>query len=53
MVGVRAAHTVVAINERPDALVFDVDDVGIVGDWHDVVPRLVQALVDATDDVRA
>jgi electron transfer flavoprotein alpha subunit len=53
MVGVRAAHTVVAINEQPDALVFDVADVGIVGDWHDVVPRLVQALVDATDDVRA
>jgi electron transfer flavoprotein alpha subunit len=51
MVGVRAAHTVVAINKQPDALVFDVADVGIVGDWHEIVPRLARALVDVTDDV--
>ena len=52
MVGVRAAHTVVAVNAQPDALVFDAADVGIVGDWHHVVPQLVRALIDATDGVR-
>ena len=40
MVGVRAAGTVLAINPDPDALVFGVADIGIVADWHDVVPLL-------------
>jgi len=41
MVGVRAARTVVAINADPEALVFGVADVGIVGDWREALPRLV------------
>ena len=44
MVGVRAAGTVLAINPDPDALVFGAADIGIVGDWHDVVPLLVAEL---------
>jgi electron transfer flavoprotein alpha subunit len=44
MVGVRGAGTVVAINTDPDALVFGVADVGIVGDWHDVVPLLAREI---------
>jgi electron transfer flavoprotein alpha subunit len=40
MVGVRAAKTVLAVNTAPNALVFDAADVGIVGDWRDVVPLL-------------
>ncbi|MDQ1519044.1 MAG: hypothetical protein QOI55_117 [Actinomycetota bacterium] len=44
VIGVRAAGTVLAINPDPDALVFDAADVGIVGDWHDVVPLLVAEL---------
>jgi electron transfer flavoprotein alpha subunit len=44
MVGVRGAGTVLAINTDPDALVFDAADVGIVGDWHEVLPRLVAAI---------
>jgi electron transfer flavoprotein alpha subunit len=41
MVGVRGARTVLAVNTDPEALVFGAADVGIVGDWHDVLPRLV------------
>jgi len=41
MVGVRSAGTVLAINPDPDAPVFGSADVGIVGDWRDVVPALV------------
>jgi electron transfer flavoprotein alpha subunit len=44
MVGVRAAGTVLAVNDDPDALVFGFADVGIVGDWHEVVPALAAAL---------
>jgi electron transfer flavoprotein alpha subunit len=44
MVGVRAAGTVLAINADADALVFGVADVGIVGDWREVVPLLVREL---------
>jgi electron transfer flavoprotein alpha subunit len=44
MVGVRNAHTVVAINPDAEAPVHAVADVGIVGDWHIVVPLLHAAL---------
>ena len=43
MVGVRAARTVLAVNTDPDALVFDAADVGIVGDWREVVPAARRA----------
>jgi electron transfer flavoprotein alpha subunit len=44
MVGVRAAGTILAINTDRDAPVFAHCDVGIVGDWHQVVPLLQEAL---------
>ena len=44
MVGVRAAGTILAVNEDPEAPVFAHCDVGIVGDWHEVVPLLQDAL---------
>ena len=44
MVGVRAAGTILAINEDPDALVFSQCDIGLVGDWHVIVPALAAAL---------
>ncbi len=47
LVGVRSADTILAVNTARDALVFDSADIGIVGDWHDVVPLLVDELVGA------
>jgi electron transfer flavoprotein alpha subunit len=44
MVGVRAAGTILAINQDRDAPVFGHCDVGVVGDWHEVVPLLSDAL---------
>jgi electron transfer flavoprotein alpha subunit len=44
MVGVRAAGTILAVNEDRGAPVFEHCDVGIVGDWHEVVPLLHEAL---------
>jgi electron transfer flavoprotein alpha subunit len=46
MVGVRAAGTIVAINDDPAAPVFSQCDIGIVGDWHVLVPALASALRD-------
>jgi electron transfer flavoprotein alpha subunit len=48
MVGVRAAGTILAVNANRDAPVFEHCDVGIVGDWHEVVPLLHEALRRAT-----
>jgi electron transfer flavoprotein alpha subunit len=45
-IGVRAADTVLAINPDPAAPIFDAADVGIVGDWREVLPLLVEALRD-------
>jgi electron transfer flavoprotein alpha subunit len=42
MVGVRAAGTVLVVNPDPRAAAFDWADVGIVGDWEEVVPLLVE-----------
>jgi electron transfer flavoprotein alpha subunit len=44
MIGVRAAGTILAINSDPGAPVFDVSDVGIVGEWKDAVAMLCDSL---------
>jgi electron transfer flavoprotein alpha subunit len=44
MVGVRAAGTILAINGDRDAPVFGHCDIGIVADWHEVVPLLCEVL---------
>ena len=44
MVGVRAAGTILAVNEDRAAPVFAHCDVGIVADWREVVPLLQDAL---------
>jgi electron transfer flavoprotein alpha subunit len=44
MVGVRGAGTILAVNTNCDAPVFTHCDVGIVGDWHEVLPLLTEAL---------
>jgi electron transfer flavoprotein alpha subunit len=43
-VGLRAAGTVLAINDDPGAPIFECADVGIVGDWREVLPVLVDQL---------
>jgi electron transfer flavoprotein alpha subunit len=43
-IGVRGAGTVLAINADANAPIFTHADVGIVGDWREVVPRLVANL---------
>jgi electron transfer flavoprotein alpha subunit len=44
MVGCRDAKVIAAINSDPEAPVFEVCDVGIVGDYHQVVAHLIKEL---------
>ena len=46
-VGVRKAGTIVAINTKPKAPIFKSCDIGIVGDYAEVVPVLTGALLRA------
>jgi electron transfer flavoprotein alpha subunit len=44
MVGMKGSKNIIAINKDPEAPIFSVSDLGIVGDVHKVLPALIDAL---------
>ena len=44
MVGMKGSDNIIAVNKDPEAPIFSIADLGIVGDVHKVVPKLIEAL---------
>ena len=49
MIGVQKAETIVAINNDPEADIFKASDIGIVGDFKDIVPAVTRAVLRAKE----
>jgi electron transfer flavoprotein alpha subunit len=43
-IGIQQSGTIVAINNDPNADIFNTADLGVIGDWAELVPALTEVL---------
>jgi len=48
-VGMQSSNVIVAINKDPNAPIFEFSDLGVVGDVHEIVPKLTELLQQRRD----
>lgn len=46
--GMRGAECIIAINTDRKAPVFDITNIGLVGDWYEILPRLLKTVKEGT-----
>jgi electron transfer flavoprotein alpha subunit len=44
MVGIKGGELIVAINQDPQAPIFELSDLGLVGDFKEIIPHLINAI---------
>jgi electron transfer flavoprotein alpha subunit len=44
LVGMKDSGAIIAVNKDADAPIFAIADLGVVGDVHKVLPKLIEAL---------
>ncbi|MDK2793642.1 MAG: electron transfer flavoprotein alpha subunit [Caldanaerobacter sp.] len=52
MAGMQSSENIIAINKDPDAPIFKIADLGIVGDLHQVVPLLIEKIKEYKKEAR-
>ncbi|KKC30789.1 electron transfer flavoprotein alpha subunit [Caldanaerobacter subterraneus subsp. tengcongensis MB4] len=50
--GMQSSENIIAINKDPDAPIFKIADLGIVGDLHQVVPLLIEKIKEYKKEAR-
>jgi electron transfer flavoprotein alpha subunit len=52
LAGMQTSGKIISINRDPDALIFNVSDVAIIGDLYEIIPRLIEKIRERKETAR-